>query len=296
MLRLAELERRFAVGRRKLFARRLTIESGGIADYALLAEHHYRAGRPATATRVWRAVWMGLSDGEIADPDFGELASTELVEVNRAEGIGLGRRVVGVLVESMPMLRCRQRDAAMGGRYASIGCARQRAKLINAELRCISRVVVHPQFRGLGLAVRLVRHALATATTPLTEALAAMGRVHPFFEKAGMTAYPRPAHACDARLADAMASIGVDRATLMRPDAARQTIGQLPDLRQRWIERELRRWRQHTDRGKAKDGDDVAANLHAARQRLFCEPVYYVHARAEDLPQRTQREQTECGI
>lgn len=187
-----------------------------------------------------------------------------------------GRRVVGVLVESMPLLRCRQRDAALGGRYGSIGCARQRAKLINAELRCISRVVVHPQFRGLGLAVRLVKHALATATTPLTEALAAMGRVHPFFEKAGMTAYPRGPHAYDARLMDALAAVGVDRATLMRPGAARQVIARLSEARRGWIARELRRWRQHAERGRAADGDDMRMNLHAARRRLFCEPVYYV--------------------
>ncbi len=261
-MRLAELEQRFVAGRGALFEGCITIEPSGPGDYALLAEHHYRAGRPATTTRVWRAVWEGVRDGETSGP----------------EGLGLERRVVGVLVESMPLLRCRQRDAALGGRYASIGCARQRAKLINAELRCISRVVVHPQFRGLGLAVRLVKHALATASTPLTEALAAMGRVHPFFEKAGMTAYPRRPHVYDARLMDALAAVGVDRATLMRPDAAQRVIAQLPDARQRWIARELQRWRQHAERGKARDGDDVSMNLDAARRRLFCEPVYYVWA------------------
>lgn len=61
--------------------------------------------------------------------------------------------------------------------------------LLNAEVRCISRVIVHPSFRGLGIGVGLVRHALDTATTPYTEAIAAMGWVHPLFEKAGMEAF-----------------------------------------------------------------------------------------------------------
>jgi len=53
----------------------------------------------------------------------------------------------------------------------------------------ISRVVVHPIYRGCGLAVRLVRHALRTARTSRIEALAVMGAIHPFFELAGMKCY-----------------------------------------------------------------------------------------------------------
>src|SRR5437762_3018481 len=60
------------------------------------------------------------------------------------------------------------------------------------EVGTIARVVVVPRFRGIGLGVALVRQALARAETRYVEALAVMGRVQPFFEKAGMRRYERP--------------------------------------------------------------------------------------------------------
>ena len=74
---------------------------------------------------------------------------------------------------------------ATGGRYGGPD-RRAAAALLNAEVEAISRVIVHPVYRGCGLAVRLIRHALMHAETPMVEALAAMGAVHPLFEKAGM--------------------------------------------------------------------------------------------------------------
>src|SRR5205085_372514 len=103
--------------------------------------------------------------------------------------------VLGVLVRSLPQLCCQLRDLATGGRYRTLR-RRDAAVVLNREVRTISRVVIDPRVRGLGLAVRLVRHAL-THTSPaihFTEALAAMGRVSPFFQHAGMTRYQRPLH------------------------------------------------------------------------------------------------------
>jgi GNAT superfamily N-acetyltransferase len=47
-------------------------------------------------------------------------------------------------------------------------------------------VIVHPQFRGLGIASQLVRRICDECPTRYVEAIAAMGEVHPFFERAGM--------------------------------------------------------------------------------------------------------------
>ncbi len=63
---------------------------------------------------------------------------------------------------------------------------RRKLAFVNQNIRTISRVIVHPQFRSLGLASRLVRCACTEATTRYVEAFAVMGRVHPFFEKGGM--------------------------------------------------------------------------------------------------------------
>jgi GNAT superfamily N-acetyltransferase len=96
--------------------------------------------------------------------------------------------IAGLLVVSPPALNCRGRNVATGGRYVTpVDGRRQAACRLNREIECISRVIVHPLYRGLGLARRLVRHALATAETPHVEALAAMGKLHPLFERAGMS-------------------------------------------------------------------------------------------------------------
>ncbi|MDY6913509.1 MAG: ATP-binding cassette domain-containing protein [Planctomycetota bacterium] len=149
------------------------IRRGTIADYKPLAGFHYLAGPPAAHKRVY--VIRRPRRGSNAD----RLALPELA---------------GVLVVSPPVLQCRGRNVATDGRYVpshGLRTRRQAAALLNAEIETISRVVVHPIFRGCGLAVRLVRHALGCAETPWMEALAAMGGLHPFLEKAGMTAHGR---------------------------------------------------------------------------------------------------------
>ena len=98
--------------------------------------------------------------------------------------------VAAVLVVSPPVLCCRGRNVATGKRYVSPD-RRASTGLLNAEIECISRVVVHPIYRSCGLAVRLVRHALRTTQMPLIEALATMGAIHPFFERGGMSAFGR---------------------------------------------------------------------------------------------------------
>ena len=143
---------------------RWRVVRGSIADYRALGRFHYLAGPPAAHKRVWT------------------------VRVPRAARTPGGPEVAAVLVVSPPVLRCRGRNVATAGRY--LGRNRRRAaRRLNAEIECISRVVVHPIYRGCGLAVRLVRAALRRASTPLVEALAAMGAVHPFFELAGMTCH-----------------------------------------------------------------------------------------------------------
>jgi len=54
------------------------------------------------------------------------------------------------------------------------------------EVSVVSRVVVHPKYRGIGLGAKLVAETLALAGTPFVEAVAVMARYNPFFEKAGM--------------------------------------------------------------------------------------------------------------
>ena len=47
-------------------------------------------------------------------------------------------------------------------------------------------MIVHPQFRSLGIASALVRRVLDDCPVRCVEAFAVMGRIVPFFERAGM--------------------------------------------------------------------------------------------------------------
>lgn len=234
---------------------------GDASDYHALASFHYRARRPATMTRI-----LALRH------DRPSVAGRYL---GRREE----RRTVGVLVESLPSLSCTMRDVALRDRYRPLP-PQQRATLLNQELRCISRVVVHPQWRGLGLATMLVRAALDDPTTYYTESLAAMGRVHPFFERAGMTAYPRPPHEMDARLNAAMNRTGLRPIDLASLDRVRHRIAALPSTDRDWLVRELRRWYRSRSR---RDSENLDALLLAAQQRLAFEPVYYLRDNREEM-------------
>jgi len=242
---------------------RVRIERGSASDYEQLAEHHYRAARPGSFMRVFVAV------------------VDEQTAATRYCGRGARRSVIGVLVESMPALQCRLRDEALGKRYGGVRSTHQRALLLGREMRCISRVIVDPRWRGLGVAVRLVRHALDHATTVYTESLAAMGRVHPFFERAGMTAYRRPAHETDLRLIGVLERAGLDPVELARPRELLEQVHGLSDLTGRWVLDELRLWYRRFSGRAAGASADPLAYVEAARERLLCEPVYYLHDNRE---------------
>ncbi|MFB3891108.1 MAG: ATP-binding cassette domain-containing protein [Phycisphaerae bacterium] len=160
------------------------VEEGRISDYGCLSRFHYIAGPPAAHKRVYviRPPIL-LSSGPPFSP------SSHLPVLPSL----LTPRIAAVLVVSPPLMCVRGRNIATAGRYVRPD-GRPDMPLLNAEMELISRVIVHPAYRGLGMAVALVRHALATARTPWMEALATMGRVNPFFERAGMTAWHAPPH------------------------------------------------------------------------------------------------------
>jgi GNAT superfamily N-acetyltransferase len=63
---------------------------------------------------------------------------------------------------------------------------RMSMKELNGKLSVISRVVVHPKYRTIGLGEKLVRDTLGLAGTEYVEMSAVMAKYNPFAEKAGM--------------------------------------------------------------------------------------------------------------
>jgi len=56
---------------------------------------------------------------------------------------------------------------------------------MNRQLVTLSRVVIHPTFRGAGLASAFIHQSCRSCSFPWIETLAQMGHINPFFEKAG---------------------------------------------------------------------------------------------------------------
>jgi hypothetical protein len=187
--------------------------------------------------------------------------------------------LVGVIVYSRAALSLAARDRATGGRYRSAGLGRvTTAALINRELRVISRVVVAPNWRGLGLAGRLVAETLPQVGTPYVETLAAMGEMHPLFVRAGMTAYPSPPSAEGERLRAALEAAGLERAD--RRSAARlaEAIDALPPGPRRLADDEIARWARSYLGAKnhRTNRPDRRRRLELVARHLDSSPVYYL--------------------
>jgi len=178
---------------------RVRLERGTRADWDVLAPFHYHSRSTSGAIIVWSYV---------------------IDEVLR---LGPRRRVAGVIVYQCPSLNNRARNQATRGRYVTrprtIGIAR-----LNREVMTIGRVVIDPQYRGLGLAYRLVRETMPLMNKPLVESLARMGRVNPFFEKAGLQAYDVPVPPEVVRLRGRLLDLGVDRTRLTSPTYVRRWL------------------------------------------------------------------------
>lgn len=125
-------------------------------DFEAIARHHYRSRAPATFCRIHGA-WH-------VDP--------------------AGRRklvAIAVLSWPVPMVPARKRHFALSSGY---GVA---LRFANQHVRTISRVIVHPQFRALGLARRLVSDLIDRCPTRYVDTLAMMGDFVGCFTSAGMT-------------------------------------------------------------------------------------------------------------
>jgi energy-coupling factor transporter ATP-binding protein EcfA2/GNAT superfamily N-acetyltransferase len=124
----------------------VTIQEGTIDDWHSLEYFHYRAGMPYGIHKIFVAK---MSD-----------------------------RVVGAIVYSNSPLSSKPRNQYLGSVPTS--------EEINSDFIIISRVVVLPKFRGIGLAVKLVRETLPLVGKKYVETIAVMAKYNPFFANAGM--------------------------------------------------------------------------------------------------------------
>lgn len=129
---------------------------GCLADYKQLASFHYK-GPTLGVARVFRRVVYHDPCG--------------------------AKRTAAVAVACMPTLRQRHREAFFGIGDLTV---KQIGGFVNEHLLVISRVILHPQFRGMGLSTLLIRDLIRKCPKRYVEASAVMGRFIPMFERAGM--------------------------------------------------------------------------------------------------------------
>jgi GNAT superfamily N-acetyltransferase len=217
---------------------------------ASFAPLHYRAGTPATFAQV-----LGAFDATSNQP-----------------------RCVGVLCVSRPTLngpwRARAWPDLFGGHAPR--SPRDLARTLNLYVRTISRVIVHPSFRGVGVASRLVRTYLDFPLTPLTETLAAMGRVSPLFQCCGMREVICPRSCRDRRLLRALHVRVLRPLDLVSLNAATLALRADPSLAH-----EVLTWTRasRSTRGREPDAgnhDAVAKLLVLASAGLIARPLVLV--------------------
>ncbi len=147
-----EAERRVRQRRSISFANDLWLADGTAADWPYFARWHYRGHRLAFVKRVL-LLWHG------EDP-------------------------VGICVFATPAA-----SLSLRSRYFGLRDARSPVALsaLNERLWLLQRVVLHPTYRGAGIASQFVRRACGLCPVDWIETLTAMGRANPFFECAGFT-------------------------------------------------------------------------------------------------------------
>ena len=196
--------------------RELEIVPGAMSDYRSLAAYHYRDNRPVAVKAVYT------------------------IRAKRSQG-PLGRRPAGVIVYTMPNPRVALRTVALGGAFRGLDRQTELA-LLNRDVRSIARLIIEPRFRGIGLAVRLVRATMPRLEVPIIEALGVMPRVNPFLERAGMKAFAPGVPRAHVELLEALSVVGIEENDLIEPPIVQQKLEALVRPAHEFLEARIQRF------------------------------------------------------
>jgi len=220
-----------------------------LEDYKELAHYHYRDSRLGPFTTIFT-----IRPAKVLAGSFGV-------------------KTIGVIVYTMPSPGLELRHIATGNLFAGLDRSTQLA-LVNKNVRCIGRVILEPRFRGLGLASRLVRETMPQMNVAIIEAVAVMGLVNPFFERAGMTAYTAKMPARCVQLVGAFSMVGIERRELLEPRKVQQRIDGLERDKANFIGHEIRSFLESY--GKRRNSMAGLERTRFVLSKLTERPVYYI--------------------
>jgi len=228
---------------------KLEIVAGDAGDYERLAHYHYRDSQPGPSAAIFA------------------------LKPKKGLAVRLGTETVGVIVYKMPSPTLELRNAATGSIFSGFDRATGLA-IVNKTIRCISRVIIEPRFRGLSLASTLVHETMPRMNVPIIEAVAVMGLVNPFFEKAGMKAYyAKPAARC-IQLIEAFSIVGIEEAEIIWPRKVQRKIESLQPSKAEFIEQQIKTFLQSY--GKRRQMEPSIERTRYVLSKLTFRPVYYI--------------------
>ena len=124
-------------------------------------------------------------------------------------------QTIGTIVYSYPTPICFGRTKVWKGTLQQL----------QREISTISRVIIHPKYRSIGLGAKLVAETLPQAETPYIETVAVMAKYNPFFEKAGMQRITESKHKPHVTQAlQQLSALGFDTALLASTQYAQHVI------------------------------------------------------------------------
>ena len=146
-----------------------------------------------------------------------------------------GEEPIGICIFSTPPLSLAGRNRFFGwsGRWD-----RLRLRTLNQQVSMLSRVVLHPTYRGAGIAADFVLRSCELCPWPWIETLTEMGRINPFFEKAGFLRVPTGATSS--------------------------------------VKLKSRRGHSSIYGGRRKDGSRILVSRETFEKSRFANPVYYI--------------------
>ena len=131
-----------------------------------------------------------------------------------------GDELCGVVVYSYPPPACFGRRLML---------PKMDMKEVNKKVSSISRVVVHPKYRTVGLGAKLIRESLPLAGTECVEMSAVMARYNPFAEKAGMKKIVEQAPSKEAlKIVEVLQGLGFETQFL---NSSKHVLTKLRDLK-----------------------------------------------------------------
>ena len=221
--------------------KKLHVVRACLDDYKKLAHYHYRDGKLTAYAAIF--------------------------------ALRFGDETVGVIVYAMPSAGLELRNVAADNLFTGFD-KRTHLALINNNIRRISRVIIEPRFRSLGLATRLVRETMPQVNVPIVEAIAVMGLVNPFFEKAGMKAYRAKMPARCVQLGEALSMVGIEKDLLIDPQKAQRRLSQLQGAEAEFIKLQIRKFLQSY--GKRRQMQTGLERTIYTLSKLTLRPVYYI--------------------